>query len=174
MKKLIFIVTIAFTTIVNAQRSNLDPKILSDERVTVNSVINVFNTLNSLYFDETIEQHFYKHVSKLNYLSFSNDPNSVLVHQYVQDQIESGVTSYGTNNLFADKQIFKDLQDSRIFDIQIDTTTMNNENRQTYNYAFSIDISYEKDGVLKSLLILFQTSYSKIVIITTLTGKYEV
>jgi hypothetical protein len=171
MKKFLVILAVAVSSIVNAQ---IDPVILKNEKIAVNNVISIFNTLQNSYFDDIREQHIYKHLATLNYLSIPNDLNSILVHQYELNSIES-ITSYGSKNLFYDKQMLKVLQNSKIFDVHVDTTTLSSgPNPRSNGYAFTIDLSYQQDnGELKTLSLLFNLESSKIVIITTFNWLYE-
>ncbi|MFN5910109.1 MAG: hypothetical protein ACK45H_02125 [Bacteroidota bacterium] len=174
-----YCIAVAFfgSMIGNAQTDELDPKILKEEQATVAEIISNFSTLDGLYFDQSIEQHFYNQVAGFNYLYFPNDPNSVLLHQVVIDslgELRESNSSYCSANLFRDKEMLKQAIGGRIFAVEVDTTLSNTLNRKTYNYSFAIGLVIDKNGKLETVDFLFTISYGRVVMLQVIERPYYV
>jgi hypothetical protein len=130
MKKLVFIFAIAINGIASAQSSQ--------ESVTINQIVNTFESLNDMILTDEKLNDLYKSLSELKY------NQSVLLTLDEYNKPETGHV-YGNNTLFESTQ-FMNPGLNKLIRIEIDSSNITSVTRSNSNTQINISIIYRNES----------------------------
>jgi hypothetical protein len=152
MKKLVVLVVVSLISIVGfGQDIKLTESVRQKQIQESKYITQLFENLNDIYFDDNIKPHLYKHLSLLK----CNNKNHQILSSYYSLNNFTPIHRYGSNNLFEEHDLLKDLTDNKIVNVIIDKSDLMSVTRTRSSYNLTINISYESNRLLKNLIIHF-------------------
>ena len=130
MKKLLLVLAVAFTGVLNAQNVT--------ETKSVNKIVETFQSINGMILSASNLDQLYSDLSKL---TFAND---VLFSKTSYFNNTNVLNVYGNNNVFKTTNFLNDQQD-RLVTVEIDLSNITSSNRLQSNTQINVSIFYRND-----------------------------
>jgi len=130
MKKLIVILAVAFSGVLNAQTSI--------ETKSVNNIVETFQSIDGMVLTDFRLEQLYSDLSKL---SFVDEVLFIKTSFYDNTNV---LNTYGNNNIFKTTNFLNDQQD-KLVTIEIDLSNITSSDRLKTNTQINISIFYRND-----------------------------
>ena len=155
MKKLIVIVAVLVSSIVNAQSSK------ENSINVVNDVIETFNSIDGMILTKTKLNQFYADLSKISYAK------SVLFVENDYYNVDTYTSTYGDNNIFKTTN-FLNKRIDKFVKVSANVTSANNDSPYDYKQV-DVSIFYRNEsGDLIQDFLIIQIYYGKVTVVSTL------
>ena len=130
MKKLLLVLAVAFTGVLNAQNVT--------ETKSVNKIVETFQSINGMILSASKLDQLYLDLSKLTFV----DEVLFLKTSYFNNT--NVLNMYGNNNVFKTTNFLNDQQD-KLVTVEIDLSNVTSSNRLKTNTQINISIFYRND-----------------------------
>jgi hypothetical protein len=130
MKKLLLVLAVAFSGVLNAQ-SVIETK-------SVNNIVETFQSINGMVLTDFRLEQLYSNLSKL---SFVDEVLFIKTSYYDNTNV---LNTYGNNNVFKTTNFLNDQQD-KLVTIEIDLSNVSSSDRLKTNTQINISIFYRND-----------------------------
>lgn len=130
MKKLVVVLAVAFSGVLNAQSVT--------ETKSVNNIVETFQSINGMVLSDSRLNQLYLDLSKLTYV------DEVLFLKNSFDDNTNVLNTYGNNNVFKTTNFLSEQRD-RLVTVEFDLSNVTSSNRLNTNTQINISIFYRND-----------------------------
>ncbi len=148
MKKLVLVLAVAFTGVLNAQNV--------DETKSINKIVETFKSIDGMLLSTSKLDQLYSDLSELTF------ENEVLFTKVSYFDNQNYLDVYGYNNIFKTTNFLNDQKD-KLVTVDIDLSNVTSPNRLKSSTQINISISYTNDlGALTQNHLLIYIRYGVI------------
>ncbi len=130
MKKLVVVLAVAFSGVLNAQSVT--------ETKSINNIVETFQSINGMVLSDSRLNQLYLDLSKLTYV------DEVLFLKNSFDDNTNVLNTYGNNNVFKTTNFLSGQRD-RLVTVEFDLSNVTSSNRLNTNTQINISIFYRND-----------------------------
>lgn len=155
MKKLVLVLAVAFTGVLNAQNV--------DETKSINKIVETFKSIDGMLLSTSKLDQLYSDLSELTFV------NEVLFQKVSYFDTQNSLNVYGYNNIFKTTNFLNDQKD-KLVTVDIDLSNVTSPNRLKTNTQIEISIFYTNDlGALTQNYLSIFIRYGAIIWINEYT-----